>query len=193
MSTFPAMSMAVVKSHIWMLPLLWPLKRYRRGREPMRLEPSHSCTMKAVMEVPSTERTSHTLKTHTSQFQRDTKEISTLRVHSPLPIGRKPDIQFIRVWDNSLEEHLLIVSLSIRSCNTGIARVGRSYGKTNVPETRVTDLIPSAAASMSIHIIQAEDLEGAEGCGSRLGGDHPSKPGHRPRPHMVVVGTNWHT
>lgn len=27
MSTFPAMSMAVVRSHIWMLPLLWPLNR----------------------------------------------------------------------------------------------------------------------------------------------------------------------
>ena len=27
MSTFPAISMAVVRSHIWMLPLAWPLKR----------------------------------------------------------------------------------------------------------------------------------------------------------------------
>lgn len=37
----------------------------------MRLEPSHSWTMKAVMEVASTERTSHTLQTHTQvQLQR---------------------------------------------------------------------------------------------------------------------------
>lgn len=27
MSTFPAISMAVVRSHIWMLPLAWPPKR----------------------------------------------------------------------------------------------------------------------------------------------------------------------
>lgn len=119
MSTFPAMSMAVVKSHIWMLPLLWPLKRYRRGREPMRLEPSHSWTMKAVMEVPSTERTSHTLRTHTLQLQSHTKETGTSRVLSPLPVGREPDIQFIGVWDDSLDEDLLVVSLPIRTWDTG--------------------------------------------------------------------------
>lgn len=62
MSTFPAISIAVVRSHIWMLPLLCPLKRYRRGLDPMRLDPSHSCTTNAVMDVPSTERTSHTLQ-----------------------------------------------------------------------------------------------------------------------------------
>lgn len=55
----------------------------------------------------------------------------------------------------------------------------------------VTDLGASAAASVSVHVVQAQDLEGAEGCGSRLGGDHPSEPGHRPRPHVVVVSANW--
>lgn len=56
-----------------------------------------------------------------------------------------------------------------------------------------TDLGASAAASVSVHVVQAQDLEGAEGRGSRLGGDHPSEPGHRPRPHVVVVGANWQT
>lgn len=125
MSTLPAMSMAVVKSHIWMLPLPWPLKRYRRGREPMRLEPSHSCTMKAVMEVPSTERTSHTLNTHTHmhthrlQFQRD-KATPPLVQSSPLPVGRKPHVQLVCVWDDSLDEDLLVVPLPVRTWSTVI-------------------------------------------------------------------------
>lgn len=53
--------MAVVRSHIWMLPLECPVKRYLRGLDPIRLEPSHSCTVKEEMEVLSTERNSQTL------------------------------------------------------------------------------------------------------------------------------------
>lgn len=53
-----------------------------------------------------------------------------------------------------------------------------------------TDLRPGAAASVPVHVVQAQDLEGCQRRGSRLGGDHPSEPGHRPRPHVVVVGTN---
>ncbi len=56
------MSMAVLRSHIWMLPFAWPVKRYRRGLEPIRLEPSHSRTVKHVMVVPSTACTSQILK-----------------------------------------------------------------------------------------------------------------------------------
>ncbi len=57
----------------------------------------------------------------------------------------------------------------------------------------VTYLCPGAAASVSVDVVQAEDLEGGERRGSRLGGDHPSEPSHRPRPHVVVVRTNWQT
>lgn len=50
----------------------------------MRLEPSHSWTMNAVMEVPSTERTSHTLKhthkhTHGDFFSARQKQL--MRAH----------------------------------------------------------------------------------------------------------------
>ena len=57
-----ARSNAVVRSHIWMAPLLWPVKIKRRGREPIRLEPSHSCTQNEVMLDPSTDRITQTLK-----------------------------------------------------------------------------------------------------------------------------------
>lgn len=32
----------------------------------------------------------------------------------PLPVGGQPDVEFIRVGNDSLDKHLLIVSLSIR-------------------------------------------------------------------------------
>lgn len=55
---------------------------------------------------------------------------------------------------------------------------------------RVTYLCPGAAASVPVDVVQAEDLEGGERRGARLGGDHPSEASHRPRPHVVVVRTN---
>lgn len=54
----------------------------------------------------------------------------------------------------------------------------------------VTDLGAGAAASVPVHVVQAEDLEGGERRGPRLGGDHPSEASHRPRPHVVVICTN---
>lgn len=70
-----------------------------------------------------------------------------------------------------------------------------SFSRTCFPLTfnrvlTVTDLCSSAAASMSVYIIQAEDLEGGERRGSWLGGDHPSKASHRPRSHVVIIRTN---
>lgn len=54
----------------------------------------------------------------------------------------------------------------------------------------VTDLGAGAAASVPVHVVQAEDLEGGERRGPRLGGDHSSEASHRPRPHVVVICTN---
>lgn len=77
------------------------------------------------MEVPSTERTSHTL-THTHRVKydlyigldsvSDPVHMKPASLHvSPLPIGRQPDVEFICVRDDSLDEHLLVVSLSVRT------------------------------------------------------------------------------
>ena len=48
-------SRAVVRSHIWMAPLLWPVRMNLRGLEPILLLPSHSWTQKLVMIDPSTD------------------------------------------------------------------------------------------------------------------------------------------
>lgn len=55
----------------------------------------------------------------------------------------------------------------------------------------VTYLCPGTAAPVSVHVFQAQDLEGGERRGSRLGGDHPSEPCDRPRPHVIVVSAHW--
>lgn len=60
-SPLAARSSAVVRSHICMAPLLWPVKINLRGLDPMRLEPSHSWTQNEVMVVPSTALITHTL------------------------------------------------------------------------------------------------------------------------------------
>lgn len=196
MSTLPAMSMAVVRSHIWMLPLLWPLNRYRRGREPMRLEPSHSWTMKAVMEVPSTERTSHTLTD---------KRGARGQIERTAPTGSTTDASHLFPLDDSLTYSLSVsgTTLWMNTCWSSLSPYGpetpgdlescdlKTYTLLAVTlRVRGTDLRPGAAAAVSVHVVQAEDLEGGERRGARLGGDHPSEPGHRPRPHVIVVGTN---
>lgn len=53
-----------------------------------------------------------------------------------------------------------------------------------------TYLRAGAAASVSVHVVQAEDLEGGERRGARLGGDHSSEARHRPSAHVVVVGAH---
>lgn len=98
--------------------------------------------MKAVMEVPSTERTSHTLthtvcviKTNETKLCIDLNKKLTnvfmcfssaimedesiwMNSLSPLAVGRQPHIQFIDVWYDSLDKHLLVVSLTIWTWNT---------------------------------------------------------------------------
>ena len=81
-SPLAARSRAVVRSHIWMAPLLWPVKMNLRGRDPMRLEPSHSWTQNDVTVVPSTALITHTLSEsevcfcHTN-FHMDTQDSDT--------------------------------------------------------------------------------------------------------------------
>lgn len=60
-SVLKSKSNAVVRSHICMAPLLCPVKINLRGRDPSLLEPSHSCTQKAVTVVPSTAFITQTL------------------------------------------------------------------------------------------------------------------------------------
>lgn len=55
-SPLAANSKAVVRSHICIAPFEWPDKMKRRGRDPIRDDPSHSCTQNDVTVVPSTER-----------------------------------------------------------------------------------------------------------------------------------------
>lgn len=62
----------------------------------MRLEPSHSWTMKAVMDVPSTERTSHTLNTRVQTFIRTDRD----QVRSCLITLR--DVSYLFPLDDSL-------------------------------------------------------------------------------------------
>lgn len=98
---------------------------------------------------------------------RDGGAVHRTHLTHPLPIGRQPDVKFIGVRYDSLDEHLLVVSLSVR-----------------------TYLRPGAAASVSVHVVQAEDLEGCERRGAGLRGDHPSEACHRPGAHVVVIGAN---
>lgn len=43
------------------------------------------------------------------------RSISPAHRRSPLPVGRQPDVELIRVRDDSLDEDLLVVSLSVRT------------------------------------------------------------------------------
>lgn len=47
-----------------MVPLQCPVNMNRLGLDPMRLEPSHSCTQKHVIIVRSKALIMHTLKNH---------------------------------------------------------------------------------------------------------------------------------
>lgn len=55
----------------------------------------------------------------------------------------------------------------------------------------LTDLDASATASVSVDVIQREDLKGGERSGAGLRGDHPTETRHRPGAHVIVVCTNW--
>lgn len=79
------------------------------------------------------------------------------------------------------EFHRLIPETELQPSNTA--------ARTAIGVT-VTDLGAGAAASVPVHVVQAEDLEGGERRGPRLGGDHSSEASHRPRPHVVVIRTN---
>lgn len=78
------------------------------------------------------------------------------------------------------EFHRFITEAELQSSNTARTAIGLT----------VTDLCAGAAASVPVHVVQAEDLEGGERRGPRLGGDHSSEASHRPRPHVVVICTN---
>jgi len=67
-----AKSKAVVKSHIWIAPLQCPVNINRRGLDPIRLEPSHSCTQKQVIIVQSTARIMQTLKCKQTNIKNQT-------------------------------------------------------------------------------------------------------------------------
>lgn len=55
-------SSAVVKSHICIEPFEWPVNMNLRGLEPIRLDPSHSCTQNALTVLPSTALITQTLQ-----------------------------------------------------------------------------------------------------------------------------------
>lgn len=97
---------------------------------------------------------------------RDGGPIHRAHLTHPLPVRGQSDVEFVSIRNNSLDEHLLLVSFSVRS-----------------------NLGPGAAA-VSVDLVQAEDLEGGERRGSWLGGDHPSESSHRPGPYMVVICTD---
>lgn len=59
-SFFCINSKAVVRSHIWIAPLLWPDKMKRRGIDPIRDDFSHSCTQNEVIVDPSMDFITHT-------------------------------------------------------------------------------------------------------------------------------------
>lgn len=44
---------------------------------------------------------------------------------------------------------------------------------------------------MTLRLLQGQDLEGGQGGGARLRGDHAAEPRHRPRPDVVVIRTDW--
>lgn len=59
-SFFWTNSKAVVRSHIWIAPLLWPDRIKRLGIDPIRDDFSHSCTQKDVIVDPSMDFITHT-------------------------------------------------------------------------------------------------------------------------------------
>lgn len=61
------------------------------------------------------------------------------------------------------------------------------------PPKSLTYVIPRAVAPVALCLLQRQYFEGGQGGGAWLGGDHPSEPGHRPRPNVVVVRAHWHT
>lgn len=54
----------------------------------------------------------------------------------------------------------------------------------------LTYVVPRAVAAVALRLLQGQDFEGGQRCGAGLGGDHPSEPGHRPRPDVVVVSAD---
>lgn len=54
----------------------------------------------------------------------------------------------------------------------------------------LTYVIARGVAAMALGLLQRDDLEGSQWCGSRLSGDHASKASHCPRPHVVIVGAH---
>lgn len=54
----------------------------------------------------------------------------------------------------------------------------------------LTYLSAGSTAPVAVDVLQGEDLEGGEGGGAWLGGDHAPEASHRPGPHVVVVCTH---
>lgn len=53
-----------------------------------------------------------------------------------------------------------------------------------------TYVVPRGIAAVTLRLLQGQDLEGGQGGGARLRGDHAAEPRHRPRPDVVVIRTD---
>lgn len=59
----------------------------------------------------------------------------------------------------------------------------------SAPGEPLTYVVPGGAA-VTLRLLQGQDLEGGEGSGAGLRGDHAPEPCHRPRPDVVVICTD---
>lgn len=67
----------------------------------------------------------------------------------------------------------------------------KTLDATPPPPQGHTYVVARGVAAMALGLLQGQDLEGGQGRGSRLGGDHAPEASHRPCPHVVVVGAHW--
>lgn len=88
---------------------------------------------------------------------------------NPLPVAGQPHEELVSVRDHLLDEHLFVVLLPER-----------------------TAVVGGCVADGRFHRLQGHYLKGRLRRGARLGGQHPSEPGHAPAPHVVVLATHRH-
>lgn len=118
-------------------------------------------------------------------------------LHVPLPSGGETHKEFVGYRNDFLNEDLLVVSLSKRACREIINAMWRCVYTGSplvyIEDGRLTYVVAGGVAAVALGLLQRDDLEGSQWCGSRLSGDHASKASHCPCPDMVIVGTHCNT
>lgn len=118
----------------------------------------------------------------------------------PVPFSsrRKPNKQFVGNGNDFLNKHLLVVSLSKWTYVKSVHRILVSsylifpigWKTTN---TALTNIIAGGIAAVALRLLKWDDFKGSQRGRSRLSGDHPSEPRHRPCAYVVIVSAHFNT